>query len=94
MSRRRATTFRTLLAALCISGIAYSAEFSAGMHVGYKGGASIGASGTLSDFAQGFPLAVEFGLTYSTLNPGDALGARRIFIANATNGTPEESGRT
>ena len=82
------------LVALSMSGKAYSAEFSAGMHTGYKGGLSFGATGTLSDFAQGFPLAFEFGLTYSSLDPGDPLRARRIFIANATNGTPEKNGQT
>jgi hypothetical protein len=87
-------TLGILLAVICLSSVAYSAEFSVGLHGGYKGGASIGASGMVSDFAQGFPLAVEFGLAYSTLNPGDPWRARRVFIADATNGTPEENGRT
>jgi hypothetical protein len=87
-------TFGLLLIALCLGSVAYSADFSLGLHGGYKGGASFGASGIVSDFAQGFPLAAEFGVAYSSLDPGDPWQARRVFIANATNGTPETSGRT
>jgi len=83
-----------LLVALCLANVAYAADFSLGLHGGYKGGASFGASGIVSDFAQGFPLAAEFGVAYTSLNPGDPWRARRVFIANATNGTPETSGRT
>jgi hypothetical protein len=94
MSRHTVVISAMLFGALSMSGLAYSADFSVGMHMGYKGGASFGASGMVSEFAQGFPLALEFGLTYSSLDPGDPLRARRVFIANATNGTPEKSGRT
>ncbi len=49
---------------------------------------------TAADFADGFPLAPRLGFTYTAPQLGHALDARRIFIDNATNGTPGERGRT
>jgi hypothetical protein len=94
MSRPRAAILGLFLLSLCMSGIAYSADFSVGVHGGYKGGASFGVSGTVSNFAQGFPLGMELGLGYSSLNPGDPLRARQIFINEADNGTPQKTGHT
>ncbi len=49
-------------------------------------------SAKVTDFAQGFPLTVEAALGYTSREPGDPLAARRIFINDNTNGTPESSG--
>jgi len=70
------------------------AHFSAGLLMGYSSGFSIQGYGLVSNFAEGFPLRARLGLGYVATEPGDALAARRIFINDATNGIPEESGRT
>ncbi|MDH4043347.1 MAG: hypothetical protein OEY20_16335 [Gemmatimonadota bacterium] len=69
-------------------------QFSAGGQFGYNTGLGIQANVIAADFAQGFPLQLRFGVAYAASQPGQALEARRIFINNATNGTPEKSGRT
>jgi hypothetical protein len=67
---------------------------SAGGQFGYNTGLGIPGNLVAADFAEGFPLQLRFGISYARTQPGQALDARRIFINNATNGTPEESGRT
>ncbi len=67
---------------------------STGLLFGYYSGMSFEARGLLSNIAEGFPLSVKFGISYTAMEPGDAWSARRIFINNATTGTPVESGRT
>jgi hypothetical protein len=68
-------------------------QFSAGGVLGYSTGLGVHANVMAADFAQGFPLAARLGFSWAATQPGHALDARRIFINNATNGTPEESGR-
>lgn len=86
--RTRTLLFFTVLA---VTG-ARSAEFSGSAQVGYNGGPAFRLGGMVSQFAQGFPLSVELAVGYATMDPGDPLKARRIFINDNTNGTPEESG--
>jgi hypothetical protein len=81
-----------LVAAMLIGFASFAADFSASAMAGYKGGLGFRAAGQVSHFAQGFPLGFELGITYSTLDPGNPEMARRIFINEATNGTPEKSG--
>jgi hypothetical protein len=69
-----------------------AADFRAGLLVGYTGGLGFRASGMVSNFAAGFPLGLEAGVTFTSLDPGRAPESRRIFINDATNGTPEKSG--
>ena len=64
------------------------------LSIGYKSGLSLRGTTGISNFAQGFPLSVEFGISYTSVDAGDPFPARRIFIADATNGTPEKSGST
>jgi hypothetical protein len=78
----------TLLAS-CAS---QAAEFSASFLGGYKGGASFRMSLMASEFAQGLPLGLEAALGYTTFDPGNPEDARRIFINDNENGTPEKSG--
>lgn len=59
---------------------------------GYYGGAGVHLSGTLGNFAKGFPLSLRLSLGRVSAEPGDPLLARKVFINNNTNGTPEESG--
>lgn len=68
-------------------------QLSSALLFGYYSGMSLEARGVISNIADGFPLKVRFGVSYTTMQPGDAWDARRIFINNATNGTPQESGR-
>lgn len=70
----------------------YGADFSATALAGYKGGLGFKLSGTMSHFAQGFPLAFEVGVGHTRLDPGNPELARRIFINEATNGTPQKTG--
>ena len=71
-----------------------SAQNSAvGFTLGHNGGLTFRFHGLLSDFAQGFPLSVKLGIGYTSVDPGNAADARRIFINDATNGTPEQGGR-
>lgn len=81
-----------LIGAMLIGFATYAADFSVSALTGYQGGMSFKASGTVSRFAQGFPLAFELALGYTHVNPGDPLLARKVFINEATNGTPEKSG--
>jgi hypothetical protein len=85
-----------ILAATVMAGFltstAQGAEFSLGAQVGYGGGPGGRVSAQVTDFAQGFPLTVEAALGYLSRDPGDPLAARRIFINDNTNGTPESSG--
>lgn len=65
---------------------------AAGFTLGHNGGLTFRLHGLLSNFAQGFPLSVKLGIGYTAVDPGNAADARSIFINDATNGTPEQSG--
>ncbi len=71
---------------------ALAVDWSADVLAGYQGGLSFKTSGGVSSFARGFPLGLELGLAYAIVDPGDPFPARRVFIQNATNGTPEKHG--
>jgi hypothetical protein len=87
--------FSALLIALFFSvAVSQSMDLFGSLSAGYKSGPSIRGTMGLANFAQGFPLSVEFGIGYSSVDPGDPFPARRIFIADATNGTPEKGGST
>lgn len=71
----------------------FASKYSAGFALGYNNGFGFQASGILSNFAQDFPLKLRLAISYSiTSNPGSSPDARRVFINNATNGTPEKQG--
>ena len=63
-----------------------------GILTGYNRGYSLQAN--LGYINRELPFELRGGVAYSFLNPGNALDARRIFINNNTNGTPEKSGRS
>jgi hypothetical protein len=69
-------------------------RFSAGVMTGYNRGFGFQTNITAYNFAAGFPFELRFGMGYTLLNPGNAEDARRIFVNNATNGTPEKKGRS
>lgn len=98
----RSKIFLTFIFFISIFGSLYSQSydntftsgprFSAGFVTGYNGGFGFQGNGTISNFAKDFPLSARFGVGYTLLDPGKPLDARKIFINNATNGIPEESG--
>jgi hypothetical protein len=67
-------------------------EVSAGISTGYTGGFGVQGNLMISNFARDFPLSARFAIGYSTLDPGNAADARKIFINDATNGVPEKNG--
>ena len=71
-----------------------SSKFSAGVLTGFNMGFGVQTNFTLHQAASGLPFDLRLGLGYTWMNPGDALEARRVFINNNTNGTPEKSGRS
>jgi hypothetical protein len=86
----RCTSLILILFAVNISP-SLGGDFSAGLLAGYNGGAGVRASVMASNFAQGFPLALEGGLGISWRDAGDPEAARKVFINDNTNGTPETS---
>ena len=48
----------------------------------------------ISGFTPSFPVTARFGVGYTSLDAGEPLDARSVFINDATNGVPQESGHT
>jgi hypothetical protein len=91
---RRPKLFSITLALLAVGGMAGSglaADFVADLQLGYEGAPGAQAGMSVKNFASGLPLALRLGVGYSRPEPGSAADARRIFINDATNGTPEKS---
>ncbi|MFC1573185.1 hypothetical protein ACFL6M_06255 [Candidatus Eisenbacteria bacterium] len=89
---------RTLIAMLIFaSGVhmsqCHAVECHGAIRVGYRGGTGAVGDLTFADLTPNIPLRLRIGLGYARLNPGNPEEAREIFINNATNGTPERSGR-
>lgn len=72
----------------------YSAgpKFYGGVVLGYNGGFGVQLNAAISDFAKNFPFSARFGIGYTATDAGNPAEARKVFINNATNGIPEESG--
>jgi len=63
-----------------------------GTDIGFRSGFSFQVKSTVSNLAKGFPFQIRATAAYTWLDPGKPLAARRVFINNNTNGTPEEDG--
>ncbi|MEJ2483701.1 MAG: hypothetical protein P8049_11475 [Gemmatimonadota bacterium] len=50
--------------------------------------------GRAGDFAEGLPVDFQLGIGHTSSDAGDPAMARRVFINNATNGIPRESGHS
>ena len=91
------TTGLLLLLSLTITAqelpVSNSRIYSGGVKLGYYGGPGFQAFGTVSNLASDFPMDLRLGLGYTSLEPGSSSEARQVFINDATNGIPEESGR-
>lgn len=70
-----------------------STKFSIGLKAGYNNGFGTQTNFTLYNLVQDIPIHLRLEIGYSNINPGDSADARRIFINNATNGTPEKKGQ-
>ena len=90
-------TLRTVLLSFFLSVLfvcpAASAEVSFGAHAGAVGGLGADLYLEVAEFAEGLPLDLRVGLEFQGRDAGDPMAARRIFINNNTNGTPESSAR-
>ncbi len=82
-----------IVSILACSPALFAMEKALGGQVGYGEGLGMTVNYTMSDFARGFPLDVRLGLAYFERDPGDPEAARRVFINDATNGTPTEDGK-
>jgi hypothetical protein len=71
-----------------------SSKLSAGIMAGYNRGFGFQGNLTLHNMGNELPFELRAGVGYTFLNPGNSADARRVFINNATNGTPEKSGRS
>lgn len=67
---------------------------SAAVELGATTGFGARADVTFHDFTRDVPLSLRLGVGYATRDAGDPLAARRVFINNNTNGTPDESGHS
>ncbi len=90
------TNYRKLLCTLAAVGLfastSLAGDFSGSFLTGYNGGLGFRVGGMASNFASGFPLALELSFGYTRLDPGSPEKARKIFINDATDGTPEKLG--
>lgn len=68
-------------------------DFTVGLNVGAEAGPGGHLHGTFRDFAAELPLSARFALGYHKTDAGDPFAARRVFINDNTNGTPEDSAR-
>lgn len=84
------TIFLIILIFLAVP--AEATEFSVMPMIGYNSGLGFQLSALTSDFAQSFPFKAKLGIGYTSIQPGNALQARKIFINDATNGIPEKKG--
>jgi len=71
-----------------------SPSYAVGGFFGYQRGLNFQFHGTVRDFALGLPLQARVHFGRTSVEPGNAADARRVFINDATNGTPKESGHT
>jgi hypothetical protein len=86
------TLFFGMLSAALLASPLHAADVSLGVATGYKGGLGFAGSATLANFARGFPLAIELTINHVRMEPGSPEKARKIFINDATDGTPEKMG--
>jgi hypothetical protein len=93
---RRCTPAIPVIALLLAVGAAApaGAETSLGLGVGATAGFGVQADVSFHDFTSSAPLSLRLSGAYSGRDAGQALDARRVFINDNTNGTPEQSAST
>ena len=70
-----------------------SRSFVAGGMLGFANGLSLQGQLLARDLTPSLPFEARVRVGWTRLDPGSSAEARRIFINNATNGTPEKKGR-
>jgi hypothetical protein len=78
--------------ALLAAGPARGVDLSVGALLGYQDGFGFRAVGNAAELVRDVPIGVSLGIGYTVMDPGDPAAARSVFINDATDGTPEESG--
>ncbi len=92
MTRYQWTGLATFIWTLVLAGPVQAAKTYGSVMTGYYGGLGFLGTVGIRDFLQDSTLRAEFGIGYSFVDAGEPMAARRVFINNATNGTPQESG--
>jgi len=75
------------------AGGAAAGDFAAGLDVGTQAGFGVHLNGTFRDFARDVPLSARFVMGVHSASAGDPYAARRVFINDNTNGTPEDKAK-
>jgi hypothetical protein len=91
MPRRTHAVLLALSLAAFASPAGAAMQTATGLSVGLNGGLGAEGSITAYDFAQGFPFSARFGVSLLSVDAGDAILARQVFVNNATNGSPEKA---
>lgn len=81
-----------LISLLSCTVASHAAEISTGLEAGYNNGPALFFSGTAARFSRDLDLSARLGMGFTWLNPGNAADARRLFINDATDGSPEKGG--
>jgi len=68
-------------------------KFAIGLKAGYNMGFAVQTNITAYNVMQNIPVHMRFAIGFTSVDPGSATEARRIFINNATNGTPNKKGQ-
>ena len=82
----------TLSLVLIFISISLSSQYKIAGQIGYNNGPGFQLNSSIANFANNFPLKLRLGLSYASASPGNSADARRIFINDATNGSPEKKG--
>ena len=81
-----------MIAGISAQTIGINPYLSGGINFGYNSGLGVQGNLTISNFARDFPVSFRLGVEYTSVNPGNPIDARVIFINDATNGVPQKSG--
>lgn len=86
-------TCMILVACLALSVPVVAADFETGLQIGHVAGLGGQVQFGVGDFARNLPASLRVTAAYAGIDPGDPEAARRVFINDNTNGTPDESGK-
>jgi hypothetical protein len=100
VASQEVTGMRTVLKFLLMSSLlaltaasSVAAQLTTGLNLGHAMAPGAELTAEVAGFAEGMPFSLRAGVGYAQPDGGDAVAARRVFINDATNGTPESSGK-